>query len=117
MCSKDNCSRSSFTTTPTTSIPVAELQALHDKIKDLEGDKERLSDMAVFMCGLWSETDKLRYKTLSLPDTQIKDYLFGKWPVVQGTRNQINLTSIGEKPYDSANIAKAVKMLLMEARK
>ena len=74
--------------------------------------EEELKDLVRFLAAVWYETDSLRYKAMNLPDEEIKDFLVGKWPVIQGTRNQINLKNIGEQPYSQENIAKAVELLL-----
>jgi len=70
------------------------------------------ADLIRFLCGLWYDIDKLRYEAAALPEEEIKDFLIMKWPVVQGTRNQINLMNIGKQPYKSENVAKAVAWML-----
>lgn len=65
-------------------------------------------DLVRFMCATWTDIDKWAYEYAG------GDALM-KYPVIQGTRNQINLHRIGEQDYDNANIHKAVKWLLDEA--
>ena len=77
-------------------------------------ETNELKDLVRFLARLWLDIDKLKYEALSLPDNEIKDFIVGQWPVVQGTRNQINLAKIGKQPHESKNIAKAVKAMLEE---
>jgi len=65
-------------------------------------------DLVRFMCATWTDIDKWAYANAD------GDALM-KYPVIQGTRNQINLQRIGEQEYNAANIHKAVKWLLDEA--
>jgi len=65
-------------------------------------------DLVRFMCATWSEIDKWAYANAD------GDALM-KYPVIQGTRNQINLQRIGEQKHNTANIRQAVKWLLDEA--
>lgn len=62
-------------------------------------------DLVRFMCATWESIDKWAYKNMP------SDALM-KYPVIQGTRNQLNLSRIGEQAHDTANIAKAVEWML-----
>ena len=62
-------------------------------------------DLVRFMCATWADIDKWAYENMS------SDAL-AKYPVIQGTRNQINLQRIGEQDHTHANIDKAVKWLM-----
>ena len=65
-----------------------------------------------FLAKLWHDEQDLRNEAYSLPDEQVKKFLIMEWPVVQGTRNLLNLSSIGKQPYDNAAVAKAVRWML-----
>ena len=65
-------------------------------------------DLVRFMCATWTDIDKWAYEHMD-GDALIK------YPVIQGTRNQINLQRIGEQQYTTENIHKAVKWLMEEA--
>ena len=65
-------------------------------------------DLVRFMCATWADIDKWAYENMD-------GGALMKYPVIQGTRNQINLRRIGEQAYDTANIKKAVKWLTEEA--
>ncbi len=65
-------------------------------------------DLVRFMCATWTDIDKWAYANMD-SDAMMK------YPVIQGTRNQINLQRIGEQAHNTANIHKAVKWLMVEA--
>jgi len=62
-------------------------------------------DLVRFLAETWVEVDRFVYKHCD------GDALM-EYPVVQGTRNQINLQRIGEQGYSKENIRKAVDWLL-----
>lgn len=70
------------------------------------------ADLIRFLCAVWKDIDALRHKAYAMGAEEMKNYLIDHWPVIQGTRNQINLIRIGEQPYNSGNIAKAVSYML-----
>jgi hypothetical protein len=65
-------------------------------------------DLVRFMCATWTCIDRWAYENADC------DALM-KYPVIQGSRNQISLRLIGEQEHDIANIHKAVKWMLDEA--
>lgn len=66
-----------------------------------------LLDLLRFMCQTWAKIDEWAYAHVE-PDSLIH------YPVVQGTRNQIDLRRIGEQNYDVTNIRKAVDWILKQ---
>lgn len=64
-------------------------------------------DLTRFMCKTWSEIDKFVYKNCSD---------IGQYPVIQGTRNQLNLSRIGEQQINANEINKGVNWLLEAAQ-
>lgn len=61
-------------------------------------------DLVRFLAETWVEIDKWAYQHGGEGLIQ--------YPVVQGTRNQIDLASIGQQPYNKENIRKAVDWML-----
>jgi hypothetical protein len=61
-------------------------------------------DLLRFMCATWKDIDKWAYENMS-------GEALMKYPVIQGTRNQIDLQRIGEQKHDTANIHKAVEWM------
>ncbi|WP_213072766.1 hypothetical protein, partial [Acinetobacter sp. ANC 5045] len=64
-------------------------------------------DLTRFMCKTWSEIDKFVYKNCSD---------IGQYPVIQGTKNQLNLSRIGEQQINANEINKGVNWLLEAAQ-
>lgn len=64
-----------------------------------------LLDLVRFLADTWAKIDTFVYENCD-PDKM------GKYPVIQGTRNQINLINIGKQPYDTTRIRKAVDYML-----
>lgn len=88
---------------------IAELAA---KLTEREREWEYKSAF-IFMCEVWEELDTLRTKLITQKDkTTVQDKLVMEWPMIQGTRNQMNLRKIAKIPYDKAQVAKAVKQAL-----
>lgn len=71
-----------------------------------------LIDLVRFLAETWAMTEDNRCKVAGMAPEDIKDFLIMQWPVVQGTRNQLNLKRIGEQPYKKENISKAVAWML-----
>lgn len=63
-----------------------------------------LLDLVRFMCATWAKIDAWAYEHCD------GDALM-RYPVVQGTSNQIRLQRIGEQPYDAANLHRAVEWM------
>ena len=70
---------------------------------------EEVLDLARFMCAAWDEVDKWAYRHCD-GDTLVK------YPVMQGTRNQLNLRRIGEQPYDLKRVGVTVKWMIAAAQ-
>ena len=70
--------------------------------------------LVAFLCGYFTKIDELRYKVYSWKpnDGDLREYLIGQWPVVQGTRNQMNLDKIGKLPWESKDVAAAVDSII-----
>lgn len=62
-------------------------------------------DLIRFLCATWSEVDQWAYEN-------VDGDALGKYPVIQGTGNQINLQRIGAQTHDTENVNKAVKWML-----
>ena len=75
---------------------------------------EDLLALVAFLCSYITEVDVLRYKVYSWKQDQgdLREYLIGQWPVIQGTRNQMNLDKIGKLPWESKDIAAAVDSII-----
>lgn len=73
------------------------------------------ADLCRFLAKLYCELDGLRYSTAKLPAEQIADALIFKWPVLQGTRNQLNIKRISEQPYDESKLHSAIAAMLAAA--
>jgi len=59
-------------------------------------------DLLRFMCATWSEIDHWAYSDCDIM----------KYPLIQGTKNQINLRKIGEQNHDNKKFAKAIEWVL-----
>jgi len=74
-----------------------------------------LIDLCRFLAAAYCELDELRYSTAKLPPDEIADTLIGKWPVIQGTGNQIKIKRISEQPYDAAKLQSGLAAMLAAA--
>jgi len=64
-------------------------------------------DLTRFMCQTWSALQDFFYQQAKDGNLDV-----GSWPQVQGTRNQLNLTRIGEQPFDTKKLAVAVAWMM-----
>jgi hypothetical protein len=64
-------------------------------------------DLVRFLCHTWSEIDLWAHR-------ESGEAIMG-YPVIQGTRNQLNLTAIGEQKYDSDRVSTAVQWMMENA--
>jgi len=64
-------------------------------------------DLVRFLAETWTDIDKFVYEHCD------GDSLM-KYPVIQGTGNQIRLKRIGEQEYKKANLKKAIDWLLAQ---
>ena len=62
-------------------------------------------DLVRFMCETWLKIDHWAYNNCD-PELLIK------YPVIQGTNNQLNLLRIGGQKYKKDNIKKAVDWMI-----
>lgn len=75
-----------------------------------------LQDLCRFLAASYCELDELRYTTARLPADQISDFLIGKWPVIQGTANQMNIKRISGQPYDQVGALQGIIAMLATAQ-
>ena len=64
---------------------------------------EEIKDLVRFMCATWTDIDKFVYENC---------FNLDKYPVIQGTKNQINLSRIGEQSFSNESLPRAVNQLL-----
>lgn len=64
-------------------------------------------DVVRFLAETWAEVDAFVYK-------HCDGEALMHYPVVQGSRNQINLKKIGEQKYDPARLRSGVEWLLAQ---
>ncbi|MGS0941603.1 hypothetical protein ACVA51_13725 [Pseudomonas luteola] len=93
-------------------IEVVEGGMYDKRVAELEAELAGAHDLIRFLAQLYCQLDHLRYETIKLPEGEIVDYMINKWPVVQGTANQIRLMRLGEMPYDSGKLAAAIDACL-----
>ena len=91
---------------------------MSDDVKKADGvsavASNELLALAAFLCSYITELDALRYKVYSWKPEQgdLREYLIGQWPVIQGTRNQMNIDKIGTLPWESKDVAAAVDSII-----
>lgn len=73
---------------------------------------ESIIHVARFLAKSYTELNRLRYETAKMEPYEIANYMIMHWPVIQGTRNQLNIEAIGEQPYDAEKVSQGVKALL-----
>jgi len=66
---------------------------------------DEVLDLVRFLAETWDDIDQFVYK-------HCDGEALMKYPVVQGTRNQIDLKRIGEQQYSKENLRKAVDWML-----
>ena len=71
-----------------------------------------LMSLVVFLAKYQCDLNKLRTSTFNMEPEEVKDAIIMKWPVIQGTRSQINLERIGEMKSDPQGVARAVSRIL-----
>ena len=82
----------------------AEAEAYVDEIVNSEHE---VLDLLRFMCNVWTDIDKWAYE--NMPANAL-----GSYPVIQGTRNQLNLNKIGEQEFDKDKLIKGVEWMLSQ---
>ena len=68
-----------------------------------------------FLAKYQDDLNDLRNQCIGMTPEECKDALIMRWPVVQGTANQIALKRIGELAYDTKLVAEAVNALRANA--
>jgi len=64
-----------------------------------------------FLAKYQKDLNDLRNQCISMTPEECKDALIMRWPVIQGTANQLALKRIGEMDYDTKLVAEAVALL------
>jgi|DEB0MinimDraft_3_1074331.scaffolds.fasta_scaffold82675_3 hypothetical protein len=77
-----------------------------------EVDSSDLLALVVFLAKHHDQLEALRYSLYAMTPEECKDAVVMNWPIVQGTRNQINLKQIGEMEYDSKAVGRAIAAIL-----
>lgn len=83
---------------------------LQKQVQALQAENEKLqnvADLARFLANTWVAIDKFVY-------ANVDDDAIDKYPVIQGTSNQINLAKIGAQKYTNTNLYAAIAYLLKE---
>jgi hypothetical protein len=68
-----------------------------------------------FLARYQADLNELRDLCMGMTPEECKESLIMKWPVIQGTANQIALKRIGELDYDTKLVAEAVHALRANA--
>jgi hypothetical protein len=68
--------------------------------------------LACFLAKYQDDLNDLRYKWIAMSAEDCKSAVIGQWPIIQGTTNQINLKRVGEIPYESPQVSRAIKAIL-----
>ena len=71
-----------------------------------------MKNLVIFLAKCWAESEDVRMAAMSLPPDECKEFLIMKWPMVQGTSNQIKLKRISEMQYDGAQLHAEVNEIL-----
>lgn len=74
-------------------------------------ESAQLLALVRFLAKYQSDLNELRDRCIGMTPEDCKDALIMRWPVIQGTENQIALKRIGELNYDTKLVAKAVNAL------
>ena len=73
----------------------------HDKARYVEA-----IDLIIFLAGAWDSANDFIMKHCTGVDA------IGEYPIVQGTKNQLDLKTIGQQQYDQKNVRAAVDSIL-----
>lgn len=80
-----------------------QMQTLQAENKELQN----VADLARFLANTWEAIDRFVYANIDVD-------AIDKYPVIQGTSNQINLAKIGTQKYSNANLYLAIAYLLKD---
>lgn len=95
-------------------LAIKKIRAQEDRIKELERQLKEMQENAIpvelldlvrFQAETWDAIDQFVYQ-------HCDGEALMKYPVVQGTRNQMNLRAIGKQPYEAKRLKKAAEWLL-----
>lgn len=94
-------------------LAIKKIRAQEDRIKDLEQQLKEaqdaipaeMLDLVRFLSETWDAIDQFVYQ-------HCDGEALMKYPVIQGTRNQMDLRAIGKQPYEAKRLKKAAEWLL-----
>jgi hypothetical protein len=67
-----------------------------------------LRNTAIFLAKLWSDLDDLRYRVMGMSPEGCREAIIMQWPVLQGTRNQMDIRRLGTLPHQPQAIPREV---------
>ncbi|MDZ7789745.1 MAG: hypothetical protein U5L08_04475 [Xanthomonadales bacterium] len=82
---------------------VAELER---ELSSTRHSLDQVVDLAIFMCATWEQIDSWAYE-------QCDGDALMKYPVVQGTRNQLDLGRVGALPMNKQNLRQGLSFILL----
>jgi hypothetical protein len=68
-----------------------------------------LRNTAIFLAKLWSDLDDLRYRVIAMSAEDCRETLIMQWPVLQGTRNQLQIRALAKLPAQPRSIAQEIR--------
>ena len=71
-------------------------------------------DLVRFLAKYVMDLHKLKYEVYKTKNVEL---LIEKFPILQGTKNQLNMVKIGEQEYDKKNLPHAIKWMLNQGVK
>jgi len=83
-----------------------------ERIGELEAENEQIKDLVRFLAGHIDDLDLVIRDAAKLEPFKIVDHLIMNRPVIQGTRNQLNLSKIGKQELNTSNLIPAVTLML-----
>lgn len=94
-------------------LAIKKIRAQEDRIKELEQQLKEaqdaipveMLDLVRFLAETWDAIDQFVYQ-------HCDGEALMKYPVIQGTRNQMNLRAIGKQPYEPKRLKRAAEWLL-----
>ena len=79
-----------------------------------ELDTNPIVHLCRFLAETWVLMEETKGQALLLAtndDSEMADFLIGKWPMIQGTTNRIALGKIGKQPIDGKKVTEAIRLL------
>lgn len=83
-------------------------KALREQNAEITSGKKYLA-LVRFLAKYQDDLNDLREQCMGMTPEECKDALIMRWPVIQGTSNQIALKRIGDQEYDIKLVAKALR--------